>query len=438
MTELLPHGVYRRNDTSKLYLEMRLGDLKLYCNRIANQDEGALCHDIARRYWDAAAVSPAGGKRKAPLELNYPDFSASLELEELPVAFTRENKGRVMDAILRQACAAAKELPVRVAGVVKSRAKVQKHSAQDVGRRSVGSSSQKGVCSPSRGTKKHLKSVIDSQKFLNDVCELINQCRDELKLKVIEREELEQKVKDIKEDSGYISFHKSSTGKFLEHMACFKQLVSSAGKFSSSLEACEQNYILAELECCKLRKTLEGHNLNSIPGSLMGDGNTMMGRQRANEKERLPLVLEVCSTEEQNSSSMPTEISEFCVSPTAPLVLDHVMPCAENDNAMPSTVESDMSQPVASYEFALRAKYTNEAIQKFWSSLVDDSTHTGCRREDEEERPAEVNTNSNSAERFQDDWSRDWSDGLFSTDQGCLQSCEFSPSPEFSVCIPQM
>ncbi|KAG0605019.1 hypothetical protein M758_9G026100 [Ceratodon purpureus] len=316
---------------------------------------------------------------------------------------------------------------------------VQKHSALDVGRRIVdkGSSSQKGVCSPSRG-KKHVESVNGSQKYLDDVCGLINQCNVEYKLKVIEWEELVQKVKDIKEDSGFISFQKPGTDKFHEHMACFKQLVSSGGKFSSSLDACEKNYILAELECCKLRKTLEGHNLNSIPESLMGDGNTMMGRQRANEKERLPLVLEVCSTEEQNSSSMPTEISEFCVSPTAPLVLDHVMPYAENDNAMASTVESDMSQPVASYEFALRAKYTNEAIQNFWSSLVDDSTHTGCRREDEEERPAEVNTNSNSAERFQDDWSRDWSDGLFSTDQGCLQSCEFSPSPEFSVCIPQM
>jgi hypothetical protein len=129
--ETLPLGVGRRKGTGKVHLELRIGGEKLFSTKIRTPEEGGLCFDIGKRYsewWSESATTRGGdrGKRKAPLELNYPDYSSSLVLEDLPGGFNiRDNKEQVMEIILKQARKAAKDLPERAQAAAKSRAKVQ-------------------------------------------------------------------------------------------------------------------------------------------------------------------------------------------------------------------------------------------------------------------------------------------------------------------------
>ena len=129
--ETLPSGVGRRKGTTKLHFELRIGGEKLFSTRIRSAEEGGLCFDIGKRYserWIESGATRGGdrGKRKAPLELNYPDYSSGLVLEDLPGGFNiRDNKERMMEIILKQARKAAKDLPERAQAAAKSRAKVQ-------------------------------------------------------------------------------------------------------------------------------------------------------------------------------------------------------------------------------------------------------------------------------------------------------------------------
>lgn len=113
--EEFPMGVHRRKESRKLYFEVRNGKRKLYSAKIETMEEGALCHDIVRRYSErqCCVATPGGerGKRKAPHKLNFPGFSPSLVLEDLPTDFdNQDNKERAMEVILKQARAAAKDL----------------------------------------------------------------------------------------------------------------------------------------------------------------------------------------------------------------------------------------------------------------------------------------------------------------------------------------
>lgn len=110
-------GVKRRKTTGTYYFEMRYsgghGDgFRFYSTKIKSAEVGGLCYDILQRYSEMYRAVPAGGKRKALLKLNYPDYSSALQLEALPSGFDfRANKGAVMAIVLRQAEEAEKNLP---------------------------------------------------------------------------------------------------------------------------------------------------------------------------------------------------------------------------------------------------------------------------------------------------------------------------------------
>ena len=109
--EVLPLGVKYRRDAKKPKFEVRVFGGKLCSTKINSVVEGGLCYDIAKRYESDLAQGAAGGergKRKAPPQLNYPDISMGLVLEDLPEDFDIErNKDWAMAIILKQAQAAA-------------------------------------------------------------------------------------------------------------------------------------------------------------------------------------------------------------------------------------------------------------------------------------------------------------------------------------------
>ena len=130
------------------------------------------------------------------------------------------------------------------------------------------------------------------------------------------------------------------------------------------------------------------HNMKSIPESLMRDGNTMTGRRREDERERLSPVSVIFPDTDV--------VSDF----SAPLTSTPVL-----DVATPSTMK-----PVA-----LGDKVTNEDLDKFWSSLAGGA---GCRRENENALLEEVCDDGEHSQEFQDWWSPDWSNDLFASSQG--------------------
>ena len=140
----------------------------------------------------------------------------------------------------------------------------------------------------------------------------------------------------------------------------------------------------------------------------------MTGRRRANEDERLPPVLETCPIGELNSCIILPDVSGLPANPLVPDMTSSI--------AIPSVLETDVSQPVVPFDFALGDKFPNEELQDYGSSFP---THNECRRESEDEGPTEACVNSD----------LDWIGDLFDTDPDGLQLYEFGSFPEGYMCM---
>lgn len=139
----------------------------------------------------------------------------------------------------------------------------------------------------------------------------------------------------------------------------------------------------------------------------------MMGRRRENEKDRFPEVIEICSSE-QSECSMPNEVSASHGPPSSPLVV--VRPC-ETDVTKHFPAEMNLPQRVAPYELASGDKLTEKETETVGIFVVDPFIYTGCRRENEDGRPAE----DAGMAVIQGDL--DWTDFFFSLDT--------MPQPQF-------
>lgn len=406
-------GVKRRRTTGVLYFESRFREGRFYCTKIKSAEEGALCYDIVQIYDESETKD---GKRKAATTLNYPEYSRSLQLQALPTNFDiQRNKEEAMEIILTQAQTAAKNLPDNLKQstpiVCSPIANNRSSSYQNVPR------------SPPLMVKveQDLPSVCDNTEVANLRREILRHSCEWHRAylsKVLEREELERKVADIKEDSGIILYQKPAPDNFDYHMACFKQLISRDETSPFYVQMAEQEYKSDESKCLELQKLLEDHNVNSIPGSLESDTNILTGCRRANESEMLPKVIEDCPLEEHNEFGV--DISE-CIGPSA--TSPDIQPCGSDMTTR--RAEIDVPQGLVSHEC------DEFAIGQAESSLCLKQKYYRLDNEDEDGRLAEVCANGNTGMPFPDLNPDDWTDYLYilnlpgfsSEDPGLVPGC---------------